>query len=210
MMRASHRPAVLRYYPAGKRVLDVAVTGVALLASAPVQALVAAAVRTNLGSPVLFRQERAGKDGRIFTLYKFRTMRDVDPERDLITDEQRLTGFGKFLRSTSLDELPSLWNILTGDMSLVGPRPLLVRYLDRYTPEQAERHRVRPGLTGLAQVNGRNATTWEERFNYDRAYVRNITLLGDLKIIGRTFTTVLKRDGISAEGNATMPEFGIE
>lgn len=189
--------------------VDIAVAGTALTLSLPIQLAVAAAVRVNLGSPVLFRQQRPGKDERIFTLYKFRTMRDADPQRGLVTDEQRLTKFGRFLRSTSLDELPELWNVVKGDMSLVGPRPLLVRYLERYTPEQAQRHLVRPGLTGLAQVSGRNATSWERRFELDREYVHNVTFANDLSIVLRTVRTVLKREGISAEGEATMPEFGV-
>lgn len=199
----------MRYNPIGKRMVDIAVAGTALTLSLPIQLAVAAAVRVNLGSPVLFQQQRPGKDERIFTLYKFRTMRDADPQRGLETDAQRLTKFGRFLRSTSLDELPELWNVVKGDMSLVGPRPLLVRYLERYTPEQAERHLVRPGLTGLAQVSGRNATSWERRFELDREYVHNVTFANDLAIVLRTVRTVLKREGISAEGETTMPEFGV-
>lgn len=199
----------MRYHPTGKRLFDLAVSSVGLVLSAPLQLAVAGAVRINLGSPVIFRQPRPGMDAKIFTLYKFRTMRNEDPARGLVTDEQRLTRFGRFLRSTSLDELPELVNIVKGDMSLVGPRPLLVRYLERYTPAQAERHRVRPGLTGLAQVSGRNAVSWEERFELDRRYVHNVTFRGDLEILLRTFTAVLKRDGISAADSATMPEFGV-
>lgn len=200
----------MRYNPTGKRTLDITVAGIGLVLSAPVQLAVAAAVRANLGSPVIFRQPRPGKDGEIFTLYKFRTMLDEDPSRGLNTDAERLTRFGKFLRSTSLDELPELWNVLKGDMSLVGPRPLLVRYLERYTAEQAQRHLVRPGLTGLAQVSGRNTTSWDERFELDRQYVHNVTFKNDIAIILRTVATVLKREGISAQGDATMPEFGVQ
>ena len=190
-----------------KRVLDLAVAGPALVLSLPVQAVVAGAVRWRLGSPVLFSQQRPGLHGEVFTMRKFRTMRDADETRGLVTDEQRLTPFGSFLRSTSLDELPTLWNIVRGDMSLVGPRPLLVGYLDRYSPEQARRHDVRPGLTGLAQVSGRNALTWEERFALDIEYVDTRSLALDLRILWRTVATVLRREGITQEGHATMTEF---
>jgi lipopolysaccharide/colanic/teichoic acid biosynthesis glycosyltransferase len=166
-----------------KRVIDIAVSGVAL---APVQALLAALVRLKLGAPVLFRQQRPGKDGEVFELAKFRTMLEPDPARGLVSDSDRMTQFGAFLRSTSLDELPTLWSVFKGDMSLVGPRPLLVRYLDRYTPEQARRHEVRPGVTGLAQVSGRNAITWYEKFAKDVEYVDNRSLCLDLRIIWRT------------------------
>jgi len=168
----------------------------------------AALVRTKLGSPVLFTQDRPGKDGKVFKLYKFRTMTDErDADGNLLPDDVRLTAFGKKLRSTSLDELPELLNILKGDVAVVGARPLLVRYLDRYTPEQARRHEVRPGLTGLAQVHGRNAASWEEKFAWDVKYVDNITFLGDWKIIFDTVRVVLKREGISSESSATMEEF---
>jgi len=190
-----------------KRVLDLAVATPALVLSLPVQAVVAAAVRWRLGSPVLFRQQRPGLHGQVFTMRKFRTMLDVDEARGLVTDEQRLTPFGSFLRSTSFDELPTLWNIVRGDMSLVGPRPLLVGYLDRYSPEQARRHDVRPGLTGLAQVSGRNALTWEERLALDVAYVDTRSMALDLRILWRTVATVLRREGVSATGHVTMPEF---
>ncbi|QSR32857.1 UDP-galactose phosphate transferase [Nocardioides sp. S5] len=194
-------------YDPVKRFIDVVVGSAALVLSAPMQLVLAVLVRQKLGSPVLFRQARPGKDGEIFELAKFRTMLEPDESRGLVTDEQRLTRFGAFLRSTSLDELPTLWHVVRGDMSLVGPRPLLVRYLDRYTPEQARRHEVRPGVTGLAQVNGRNAITWDEKFAKDLEYVKDRNLLLDLKIIWRTMAQVARRDGISASGNVTMPEF---
>lgn len=191
----------------GKRALDLVLTVPAFVASLPVQAATALAIRAAMGRPVLFRQERPGLNGQPFEMVKFRTMLNPDPERGLVTDEQRMTRLGSFLRSTSLDELPTLWNIVKGDMSVVGPRPLLMRYLDRYTPEQARRHEVRPGLTGLAQVSGRNAITWEEKFAYDVEYVDHQSLRGDLALIARTMGQVLRRDGISADGSATMPEF---
>lgn len=191
----------------GKRVFDLALAVPALLVSLPIQAVIAVLVRRQLGSPVLFAQERPGLHGRVFTMRKFRTMLHPDPERGLTTDDQRLTAFGAMLRSTSLDELPTLWNIIRGDMSVVGPRPLLVQYLDRYTPEQARRHEVRPGLTGLAQVSGRNALDWEDKFRLDVKYVDNTSLSLDIAIITRTVWSVLKRDGISGEGTTTMTEF---
>ncbi|MFQ6171905.1 sugar transferase [Oryzobacter sp. R7] len=190
-----------------KRASDLVVASVALLLTAPLQGVVAVLVRWRLGSPVLFRQVRPGLHGRPFELVKFRTMRPVDAQRGWVDDADRLTSFGRRLRSTSLDELPALWNVLRGDMSLVGPRPLLVEYLELYTPEQARRHEVRPGLTGLAQVSGRNAVSWEERLRLDVEYVRTRTLLGDLRILGRTVTAVLRREGISARGDVTMPRF---
>jgi lipopolysaccharide/colanic/teichoic acid biosynthesis glycosyltransferase len=185
-----------------KRAFDVAVSAVALLVSSLPMAALAVAIRLTMGSPVLFRQVRPGLGGEPFTILKFRTMRDGDEP-----DAERITRLGRFLRETSLDELPELLNVLRGDMSLVGPRPLLVAYLDRYTPEQARRHEVRPGLTGLAQVSGRNATTWEQRFALDVEYVDTRSLALDLRIIGRTVRAVLAREGIAAEGHATMPEF---
>jgi sugar transferase EpsL len=187
---------------AAKRAFDVVVSAVALLVAAVPMALLALAVRVTMGAPVLFRQVRPGLGGRPFTILKFRTMRDGDAP-----DAERITRLGRFLRETSLDELPELLNVLRGDMSLVGPRPLLVEYLDRYTPDQARRHEVRPGLTGLAQVSGRNATTWEERFALDLEYVDSRSLALDLRIIGRTVRAVVAREGITAEGHATMPEF---
>jgi lipopolysaccharide/colanic/teichoic acid biosynthesis glycosyltransferase len=156
---------------------------------------------------VLFRQQRPGKDGEVCELVKFRTMLPLDPDRGLVTDEDRMTGFGAFLRSTSLDELPTLWNVLKGDMSRVGPRPRLVQYLERYSPEQARRHEVRPGVTGLAQVSGRNAITWDAKFAKDVEYVDQRSLSLDLSIVWRTLIQVFRRHGIAAEGNVTMPEF---
>lgn len=188
-----------------KRVLDLVVTVPVAVVTLPLQAAVAVAVRVRLGSPVLFRQRRPGLHGVPFELLKFRSMRD--PAFADEPDADRLTRFGSLLRSTSLDELPSLWNVVRGDMSLVGPRPLLTEYLDLYSPQQARRHGVRPGITGLAQVSGRNATTWEERFAYDVDYVEQHCLRMDWHIIRRTVSTVLRRNGISAEGEATMPRF---
>ena len=198
------RPAV---YPGVKRGVDVAVAGVLLVLSAPVMAVVAAAVRVNLGSPVLFRQQRPGRNGSAFELVKFRTMRSLGPSDGVANDAERLTPFGRRLRSTSLDELPTLWNVLRGDMSLVGPRPLLMEYLDRYTPEQRRRHEVRPGATGLAQVRGRNALTWEQKFAADVEYVDTMSPLVDARILLATLRTVLRREGISAPGMATMHLF---
>lgn len=197
----------MRRYDVIKRGIDVAVGGVALFVSAPAQAVIAILVRRKLGSPVLFRQARPGKNGQIFEMVKFRTMLSPDPERGLVTDAQRMTSFGSFLRSTSLDELPTLWSVVKGDMSLVGPRPLLVQYLDRYTPEQARRHEVRPGVTGLAQVSGRNAISWAGKFTMDVEYVDRRSLRLDAWIVWRTIAHVMRRDGITAPGDATMPEF---
>lgn len=190
-----------------KRAMDLTLTAPAFVVSLPVQAGIAVAVRAKLGSPVLFRQERPGRDGKPFTMIKFRTMLPVDESRGWVTDEQRMTSFGAFLRSTSLDELPTLWNIVKGDMSLVGPRPLLMAYLERYSPEQARRHEVRPGLTGLAQVNGRNAISWEEKFAYDVRYVDEHDWRMDLEILAKTVLGVVRREGISADGVVTMHEF---
>ncbi|WP_435745390.1 sugar transferase [Nocardioides sp. SYSU DS0663] len=195
-----------RYDPV-KRFLDVVVGGLALLVSLPLQAVVAVLIRRRLGPPVLFRQQRPGKDEQIFELVKFRTMLAPDPARGLVTDEARMTPLGHLLRSTSLDELPTLWNVVRGDMSLVGPRPLRVKYLARYSATQRRRHEVRPGVTGLAQVSGRNAITWEERFERDVEYVDARSPMLDLRIVGMTVLKVLKRDGISAEGTVTMTEF---
>lgn len=195
-----------RYDPV-KRAIDLAVGGVALVVSLPVQAVVATLVKRKLGSPVLFRQERPGKDGEVFELLKFRTMLEPDETRGLLTNEQRMTRFGSLLRSTSLDELPSLWNVVKGDMSLVGPRPLLVRYLPLYSEREGRRHEVRPGVTGLAQVSGRNAITWEEKFEKDVEYVDTRSFALDLKILVATVSKVLKRDGITADGNVAMPPF---
>lgn len=190
-----------------KRAADLALTVPALALTLPVQVGVAVVVRRKLGSPVLFRQERPGRDGRPFTMIKFRTMLPVDESRGWVTDEERMTEFGAFLRSTSLDELPTLWNVVKGDMSLVGPRPLLMAYLERYSPEQARRHEVRPGLTGLAQVSGRNAISWEEKFACDVRYVDEHDWRMDLDILLRTVRGVVRREGISADGVATMHEF---
>jgi len=188
-----------------KRAIDLVLSAVALVALAPLLAGLALAVRLSMGSPVLFRQVRPGIGGKPFMLVKFRTMRDPGPE--MMSDAERLTRFGRFLRRSSLDELPELWNILKGEMSLVGPRPLLMQYLDRYSPDQARRNEVRPGLTGWAQVNGRNAITWDEKFALDTWYVDNRSLQLDLKILWLTVRQVLARRGISPEGQEIMPEF---
>ncbi|WP_156228628.1 sugar transferase [Corynebacterium comes] len=188
-----------------KRSFDIGASAFGLVITAPVQAGVAALVLATHGKPVLFRQERPGKDGKIFELVKFRTM--LLPDENHATDEERLTAVGRILRSTSLDELPTLWNVLKGDMSLIGPRPLLVSYLGQYSPEQARRHEVRPGITGLAQVRGRNAVSWEERFQFDIEYVDNRSLALDLKILLQTVRSVLQREGINQEGHATMTPF---
>lgn len=191
-----------------KRMFDVIVAALALLLLLPVWLIVGWQVRRNLGAPVLFCQMRPGQQGQPFQMIKFRTMRDaVDLAGNVLPDDQRLTSFGRFLRSTSLDELPELWNVLKGDMSLVGPRPLLMEYLPLYTPEQARRHEVRPGITGWAQVNGRNAISWEEKFALDVWYVDHRTCWLDVKILWMTVMRVLRRDGISASGEATMARF---
>lgn len=191
-----------------KRLMDVTLSSVALTLLSPVLAITALVVRRHLGSPVLFRQMRPGLHGRPFEMIKFRTMRDViGPDGQPLSDAERLTPLGRFLRSTSLDELPGLWNVFKGDMSLVGPRPLLMEYLPRYSAEQARRHNMRPGITGWAQVNGRNAISWDEKFQLDVWYVDNHTLLLDLKILFLTVLKVVKRDGISAEGSATAEKF---
>ncbi len=195
-----------RYLPV-KRAVDVLVAGTALVVAAPVLGVVALAVRRDLGTPVLFRQVRPGLGGAPFELVKFRTMRILTASDGVDTDGQRLTPFGRWLRSTSLDELPTLWNVLRGDMSLVGPRPLLVEYLERYTPEQARRHEVRPGVTGLAQVRGRNTLSWEEKFAADVEYVDGVGPAMDARILLATLTTVLRRHGISAPDAATMHLF---
>jgi lipopolysaccharide/colanic/teichoic acid biosynthesis glycosyltransferase len=188
--------------PALKRLVDLVGASLALAVAAVPMAAIALAVRATMGSPVLFRQSRPGRHGKLFLLMKFRTMRDGPGD-----DAERITRLGHLLRRTSLDELPELWNVVRGDMSLVGPRPLLPAYLGRYSPEQARRHEVRPGITGLAQVSGRNALDWDERFRLDVAYVDTWTLALDLRILARTVRSVLRREGISAEGHATMPEF---
>ena len=191
-----------------KRLFDLVSVGIFLLALGPLLILLAVLVYIQLGSPLFFIQVRPGLYGKPFKLYKFRTMTDArDADRRLLSDMERLTAFGRFLRNSSLDELPELWNVLKGDMSLVGPRPLLLQYLDRYTSEQARRHEVKPGITGWAQVNGRNAITWEEKFALDVWYVDNQSFWLDLKILVMTAWKVLGREGISAKGEATMPEF---
>lgn len=191
-----------------KRLIDILLSFIALIVLSPVYIIVAILVKTKLGSPVIFCQERPGKDSKVFKMYKFRTMtNEKDELGNLLSDEIRLTKFGKFLRSTSLDELPEIWNIFVGDMSIIGPRPLLVRYLPRYNAHQAKRHDVRPGLTGLAQVNGRNSISWESKFDLDVQYVENITFLNDVKIFIDTIKKVVLRDGISQDGEATMSEF---
>lgn len=191
-----------------KRLLDILLSGCALVVLSPVLLIVAILVRTKLGSPVIFCQERPGRNEKIFKMYKFRSMTDQRDKRgELLSDEARLTHFGRLLRATSLDELPELWNIFKGDMSIVGPRPLLVKYLPLYNESQRHRHDVRPGLTGLAQVNGRNAISWEEKFRLDVDYVRHITFAGDVKIVLATVGKVLHHEGISGENSATMEEF---
>ena len=191
-----------------KRTVDVWVALIALAVLSPVLLVVALLVRTRLGSPVLFRQRRPGLHGRPFELIKFRTMTNAtDSTGRLRSDDERLTPFGSILRSTSLDELPEFLNVLRGEMSVVGPRPLLMQYLDVYTPEQARRHDVRPGITGLAQVSGRNAQTWEERLKLDTDYVDDHSFIGDLGIMLRTVTSVIRREGVTAEGHVTMPVF---
>jgi len=191
-----------------KRGIDVAASAGGLALTWPVMAGAALAVRATMGRPVLFRQERPGFKGRLFTALKFRTMREASgPDGRPLPDAQRLTPVGRFIRRTSIDELPQLWNVLRGDISLVGPRPLLVRYLPRYSAEQMRRHDVLPGVTGWAQVRGRNATTWDERFTHDLWYVDHWSLKLDLKIIALTAWKVLSGDGVSQQGHATMPEF---
>ena len=191
-----------------KRVLDLVGASIGLLLLSPLMAFVALLIRFTMGPPVLFRQVRLGLHGKPFVMYKFRTMLDLrDEQGNLLPDEKRLTPLGRFLRSTSLDELPQLFNVLKGDMSLVGPRPFLMEYLDRYTPEQFRRHEVKPGITGWAQVNGRNALTWEEKLKLDVWYVDHWSLWLDLKILALTPWKVIKREGINHPGQATMEEF---
>ena|SRR5690554_3828779 len=191
-----------------KRVFDIIVSVVALILLLPVFLVVMILVRIKLGSPIFFRQVRPGKDGKPFVMIKFRTMLNAyDQKGNLLPNEHRMTKFGMMLRSTSLDELPELWNVLKGDMSIVGPRPLLMDYLDLYTPEQARRHDVRPGVTGWAQVNGRNAISWEEKFKLDVWYVENHSCWLDIKILFMTISKVFKRDGITHAGDVAMPRF---
>jgi len=191
-----------------KRFLDIIIASIALILLSPLYAFVAYKVKKNLGSPVLFRQVRPGLHGKPFEMIKFRTMKDaVDEQGNPLPDSERLTPFGQMLRSTSLDEMPELWNVIKGDMSIVGPRPLLMEYLPLYSPEQAKRHDVRPGMTGHAQVNGRNAISWEEKFKLDTWYVENQSIWLDFKIMFKTVHKVLAKDDISAEGEATMTKF---
>ena len=191
-----------------KRALDIMLSGIAMIVLSPVMLITAILVRVNLGSPVVFCQERPGKDEIIFKMHKFRTMTEERNENgELLPDEKRLTEFGKTLRSLSLDELPELWDIFRGKMSIVGPRPLLVKYLPLYSEEQHHRHDIKPGLTGWAQVNGRNLTSWEERFEHDIYYVNHVSFLMDVKIVFATVRCVFAREGINAEGSSTMEAF---
>jgi len=191
-----------------KRLCDIAASTIGLMVLAPVIALVAFQIFRKLGSPIFFRQVRPGKDGKPFQMVKFRTMRDVTNENgDLLPDSERITPFGNFLRNSSLDELPELWNVLKGDMSLIGPRPLLMEYLEYYSDDQARRMEIKPGVTGWAQVNGRNAISWEQKFQYDVWYVDHQSLWLDVKIIWLTVKKVLVRDGISPQGEVIMPRF---
>ena len=191
-----------------KRILDITIASTALILLSPVYFIVARKVKKNLGSPVLFRQVRPGLHGKPFEMIKFRTMKDaVDAEGHPLPDSERLTPFGKMLRATSLDEMPELWNVIKGDMSIVGPRPLLMEYLSLYNEQQAKRHNVRPGITGYAQVNGRNAISWEKKFELDTWYVENQSLWLDFKIMLKTVKKVIAKDDISAEGEATMSKF---
>jgi lipopolysaccharide/colanic/teichoic acid biosynthesis glycosyltransferase len=196
------------YRRIGKRALDLGLTVPSMVLVVPIGVVIAAILRIKLGTPVLFRQPRPGRDGRLFELVKFRTMTVArDAGGAPLPDAQRLTPFGRWLRATSLDELPTLWNVIRGEMSLVGPRPLLVQYLDRYTPDQRRRHEVLPGITGWAQTHGRNALSWQEKFELDVWYVDHVSLRTDLQILLQTALQVSQRRGISAEGHATMPEF---
>ena len=191
-----------------KRFFDIFLSAVGLIFFAPIIAFISFQVRVRLGSPIFFLQVRPGKDGRPFEMIKFRTMRDAtDNNGELLSDSERILPFGNFLRNSSLDELPELWNVLKGDMSLVGPRPLLMEYLPLYSTEQARRHNARPGITGWAQVNGRNTISWEDKFKYDVWYVDNQSFWLDMKIIWMTIKKVIAREGISADGEATMPKF---
>ena len=192
-----------------KRLFDIVTTGIALILLSPVLIVLAILVRLKLGSPVLFCQQRPGLDGKAFTIFKFRTMinKQYDKSGNIIADSQRLTKFGQFLRSMSLDELPEFFNVLKGDMSLVGPRPLMMKYLDRYTPEQTRRHEAKPGITGWAQINGRNNITWEEKFELDVWYVDNWSIWLDLKILFKSIIAVLRRQDINKQGQATVDEF---
>lgn len=191
-----------------KRIIDIVCSGLGLIILSPILVIVAILIRFNLGSPIFFTQDRVGKDGKIFKMIKFRTMLDAtDKWGEPLPDEDRLTPFGKFLRSTSLDEFPELINVLKGDMSLVGPRPLLVEYIELYSKEQWRRHEARPGITGWAQVNGRNSISWSDRFKLDVEYIDNFNILLDIKILIMTVLKVVKRDGISQDGHVTMEKF---
>lgn len=191
-----------------KRIFDITAASTALLVLSPLYALTAYKVKKNLGAPVLFRQTRPGLDGKPFEMIKFRSMKDAtDADSNPLPDSERLTAFGSTLRNTSLDELPELWNVIKGDMSLVGPRPLLMEYLPLYSAEQNRRHQLRPGITGYAQVNGRNAISWDQKFKLDNWYVDNQSLWLDIKILFKTVQKVLIKDGISADGEATMSKF---
>lgn len=196
------------YKKYGKRFLDILLSGIGIIVLSPLLMIVAILVRVKLGTPVIFIQERPGKDEKIFKLYKFRSMTDKrDNKGDLLPDEERLTAFGKKLRRTSLDELPELFNVLIGDMSLIGPRPLLVKYLPLYNKQQNRRHEVRPGFSGYAQVNGRNNMSWQDKFEKDVWYVDNISFAQDMRILLKTVQVVLKHDGITSDTSATMEEF---
>lgn len=191
-----------------KRILDITLSGVAIIVLSPVMSITAILVRKKLGSPIIFKQKRPGKDEKIFTMYKFRTMTDERDEKgELLPDSIRVTKFGKMLRSTSLDELPELFNIFKGDMSVVGPRPLLVQYLPLYNEQQKRRHEVRPGLSGLAQINGRNAITWDEKFNYDVEYVEKVSFALDVSIVIKTMIKALRQEDINAGSEVTMEAF---
>ncbi|SFP55752.1 sugar transferase [Eubacterium callanderi] len=191
-----------------KRILDITLSGAAIIVLSPVMGVTAILVKKKLGSPVIFKQKRPGKDEKIFTMYKFRTMTDERDEKgELLPDSIRLTKFGKMLRSTSLDELPELFNIFKGDMSIIGPRPLLVQYLPLYNEKQKRRHEVRPGLSGLAQINGRNAITWEEKFNYDVEYVEKVSFILDIRIVLKTIIKALRQEDINAGTELTMEVF---
>lgn len=198
----THRP-----YDTVKRGIDIVVSAFGLALTAPLQAVIAGIVLRKLGRPVFFRQQRPGRGGEPFVMVKFRTMRALDPEVGLVSDADRLTPFGRKLRATSLDELPTLWNVLRGDMSLVGPRPLLMQYLERYTPEQARRHEVRPGITGSVQVSGRNLLSWDEKFRIDVQYIDRRSFALDAKLLARTLLALIRQDGIAAPDAHTMPEF---
>lgn len=198
----------MKFQHAVKRAIDIVCSGIGLIILSPILIIAAILIRKNLGSPIFFTQDRIGKDGRVFKMIKFRTMLDAtDKYGNQLPDEERLTSFGKLLRSTSIDELPELVNVFLGDMSLVGPRPLLVEYKDLYSAEQWRRHEVRPGITGWAQVNGRNSISWAEKFKLDVEYIDNYNLILDIKILFMTVLKVIKKDGISQDGHVTMEKF---